>query len=302
MLDYPALQAVAAVIREGSFERAAAGLGVTASAVSQRVRALEDRLGTLLIIRGAPCRATPAGEAVCGHMDAVRLLEHDALRQLPALAHAADKAGAATVVRIAVNGDSLGTWFPEAAARFAEAAGPDVRLDLIVEAEAHTAERLRAGEVLAAVTADPAPAPGCRTLPLGSLVYAATATPAFVRRWFTDGVTAEALARAPGLRFDRRDHLQARWALAAAGAAELAAPHYAPATQAFVDLVLAGLGWGMNPLAIAEPHLAAGRMLDLAPEVHLPVPLYWQHVRLASPVIETLTREVRATARRRLTP
>ena len=51
MLDYSALSALAAVIREGSFERAAQSLHVTPSAVSQRIRLLEERLGCALVVR-----------------------------------------------------------------------------------------------------------------------------------------------------------------------------------------------------------------------------------------------------------
>ncbi len=75
MLDYGSLAAVAAVVREGSFDRAAIALGVTASAVSQRVRALEERLGSVLIVRGQPCTATSAGARICAHVERVRLLE-----------------------------------------------------------------------------------------------------------------------------------------------------------------------------------------------------------------------------------
>lgn len=303
MLDYPALEAVAAVIREGSFERAAAALGVTPSAVSQRVRGLEDRLGVLLVIRGAPCRPTPAGSTVCAHVAAVALLENDALGQLPPLALSQSSAAAAsTVIRVAVNADSLGAWFPEVVAGFAAAVGPRVRLDLVVDAEQHTAERLRAGEVLAAVTAEPAPAPGCRTRPLGALSYVAAASGDFAARRFPNGVTKEALAVAPTLRFDRRDDLQLRWARETFGATELAASHYAPTTQAFVDLALLGVGWAMNPIQLVQAHLSSGRLVDLAPGRRLDVPLYWQHVRLGSTLLERLTQEAMAVARRSLRP
>ena len=52
------LAALAAVIRTGSFERAAQQLHVTPSAVSQRVKLLEERLGTILVVRSCPCGST----------------------------------------------------------------------------------------------------------------------------------------------------------------------------------------------------------------------------------------------------
>ena len=94
--------------------------------------------------------------------------------------------------------------------------------------EAHTAERLRAGEVLAAVTSDPEPVQGCKTLRLGGQTYLACASPAYVQRHFAAGVSPDALARAPYLRFGRRDRLQARWAKEAHGV-ELKGPvHWVP--------------------------------------------------------------------------
>ena len=294
MIDYPALAALAAVLREGSFERAAASLGVTPSAVSQRVRGLEERLGAVLVIRGSPPQPTEAGARLAAHLERVRLLETEVAAALPALG-AGHGPG---TLRVAVNADSLATWFPPAAAAFA--AGSGALLDLLLEDEEHTAARLRSGEVLAAVTTDPAPVQGCRTIRLGALRYAATASPGFVAQHFPAGVTPAALDRAPLLRFDRRDGLQARWARAALGVERLAAPaHWVPSSTGFVDMALHGLGWGMNPLVLAAPHLAAGRLVALTPH-RLDVVLYWQAARLGEGLLQRLTREVVAAARQAL--
>lgn len=293
MLDYASLAALAAVIREGSFERAAAVLGVTPPAVSQRVKALEERLGTVLVVRGQPCTATATGGRLCAHAERVRLLEGEMAADLPGLAAMA--APGPVSLRVAVNADSLGTWFLPAAAAFAEATG--TLLDFVLDAEEHTTERLRSGEVLAAVTADPVPVQGCRTVPLGALRYVATASPGFVARYFAGGIGAESLAQAPALRFDRRDRLQLRWAEAVAGQAVIGPVHWIPSTQGFIDAALAGLGWGMNPVALAAQHLGAGRLIELVPGQRLDVPLHWQHARLGARLIDRLTRDVVAAAR-----
>ncbi len=298
MLDYGALAALAAVVREGSFDRAAARLGVSPSAVSQRVRALEERVGAALIVRGQPPVPTETGARLCAHVERVRLLEGELAGALPAIAGAAPD-GRVTL-RIAVNSDSLATWFVPAAARFAERTG--ALLDLVLEDEEHTAARLRSGEVLAAVSADPVPVSGCRILPLGALRYVATASPAFMRRHFAGGVSAATLARAPVLRFDRKDELQARWARERLGITLDAPTHWAPSTAAFLDASLAGLAWMLNPLILAGAHLAAGRLVELMPESPLDVPLYWQQARLGAKLLDALTREVAAEARQRLVP
>ena len=148
MLDYSALSALAAVIREGSFERAARTLHVTPSAISQRIRLLEERVGCALVVRGQPCRATDTGRRLCQHIDRVRLLEQELQGTLPALA----PEGIARVpLPVAVNADSLATWFAPAIATFAAQA--PVLMEVAVDDETHTAEWLRSGAVLAAVTA-----------------------------------------------------------------------------------------------------------------------------------------------------
>jgi LysR family transcriptional regulator (chromosome initiation inhibitor) len=120
MLDYPALAALAAVIREGSFERGAQALGVTPSAVSQRVRGLEEKLGTVLVQRGQPCVPTELGRTLCSHFDQVRLLEADLD---PALKPRLAGNETTPTIRLAVNADSLATWFPDAVTRFVRATG-----------------------------------------------------------------------------------------------------------------------------------------------------------------------------------
>lgn len=295
MLDYPLLAALAAVIREGGFDRAAAVLGVTPSAVSQRIRALEDRVGAALVVRSQPPVPTETGARLCAHVERVRLLEGELAADLPGLAGQGPPA-----LPVAVNADSLGSWFLPAAARFSEATG--ALLHLLLDDEEHTAARLRSGEVLAAVTADPAAVPGCRTRPLGALRYVACASPAFIARHFPQGVTAAALTHAPVLQFDRKDGLQARW-LRRHLDLPLAAPtHQLPSTQGFLDACLLGLGWALHPLPLAAAPLAEGRLVELLPGAALEVPLHWQHARLGARLLEALTREVAAEARRCLIP
>ncbi|WIJ25869.1 LysR family transcriptional regulator ArgP [Devosia sp. RR2S18] len=290
MLDYPALAAVATVINEGTFERAATVLGITPSAVSQRVRGLEERLGTVLIIRGQPCRPTKMGRTLTAHFDRVRLLETELGPDLMPDREEQRR----HPLKVAVNSDSLATWFPEAARAFGHAAGTP--LDLVLDDEAHTAERLRSGEVVAAVTAETGEVQGCRKIPLGSLPYAACASPAFVARFFPHGVNAQRLAEAPCLRFDQRDSLQARW-VRNTFSIELDAPIYSvPSTQAFIDLAGAGLAWGMQPLILAEPHLAAGTLVELLPDTRMAVALNWIVARLPVKSLDRLTDAVRSTA------
>ena len=299
MLDYLSLSAVAQVVREGSFERAARALHVTPSAVSQRVKQLEDRLGLALIVRGSPCVATEAGAWLCRHVEQVGMLEQELHRAMPALG-ALDEGSRHLTLRMAVNADSLATWFVPALAAFS--AGEPALVDLSVDDETHTAEWLRTGTVLAAVTSNPKASQGCRSIALGRMRYRATASPAFKKKYFPRGVTAKALAEAPSLTFSRKDKLQAQWLQAVCGHPVEVPRHWLPSTQAFVAASVAGMGWGMNPATLVAPHLRDGSLVELVRGAELQVPLYWHHVRLKIPLLERLTQAVVGAAREGLEP
>jgi LysR family transcriptional regulator, chromosome initiation inhibitor len=287
MWDYAALSALEAVVREGSFDRAARALHVTPSAVSQRIRGLEERVGCALVVRGQPCQATDMGRQLCQHVERVRLLEQDLAGQTPQLRSEGD---ARVNLSVAVNADSLATWFAPAVARFG--AEYPVWLNLAVDDQDHTAEWLRTGAVLAAVTASAAAPAGCSVRPLGAMRYRAVASPAIMARYFANGVTAEALAQAPSLVFNTKDELQDRWVQRLLGR-RLALPgHTLPSAQAFVTAGLAGMGWALHPEALIAQHLSDGHLQELRPDSPLDIPLYWQQARATSAVLAGLTEVV----------
>jgi LysR family transcriptional regulator (chromosome initiation inhibitor) len=293
MLDYALLSALAAVVRTGSFERAAQQLNVTPSAVSQRIKLLEERIGAVLVIRGQPCLATEAGQRLCQHVEQVALLESSLRQTLPGL----QPESRPVTLRIAVNADSLATWFIPA---MAETDG--FLFDLVVDDQDHSAEWLQRGEVVAAVTSYGKPIQGCNCHPLGSLRYLATASPGFVARWLPDGMNVRSAALAPCLVFNRKDQLQAVWLRRALGTDVRPPVHWLPSSQAFVDAALAGLGWGMNMEAVVREHVRSGRLVAFEPSEPLEVPLYWQQSRIVGPLLGHLTRAVLTTARAMLAP
>ena len=297
MLDTALIATVAAVIREGSFERAALALHVTPSAVSQRIRIIEDRVGAVLIIRGQPCAATEAGARLCRHADTVLMLEEGLRREMPSLAPASGPGGQARV-RVAINADSLGTWFMAALQSFQ---GPGSALiDLVVDDQDKTSDWLRRGHVLAAVTSLASPVQGCRSRKLGLLRYCACASPQFVQRWFAAGLTVDAFATAPSLVFDHNDRLQQQWVRRLLRKEVVLPAHRIPSTQGFVDATVAGIGWAMNPLQLVADHLESGRLVELALDRRLDVALYWQQVKLPLPELDRLRQNVLAVADRAL--
>lgn len=291
MLDYALLDAMAAVVRTGSFDKAAQQIGVTPSAISQRVKLLEERLGTGLIVRGQPCTATLAGKRLCRHVEEIGLMEHSLRAELGDLL----PAGRSPTIRIAVNADSMATWFMPALA------GLEGRLfDLVLDDENNTAEWLRRGEVSAAVSTAPGPVQGCGSRALGAQTYIATASPSFMQRWFTAGVTPESLAEAPCITFNTKDELQDQWLVETFGQRITRPSHWIPSSHGFVDASLAGLGWGMNPVALVEGHLAAKRLLEMVPGRPLSVPLYWHWSRAVESGLRDLTASIVRVARGRL--
>lgn len=297
MIDYPALRVLLAVVQTGSFEKAAAILNVTPSAVSQRIKQLEERLGTALVLRGTPCTATEKGDWLCRHMENVGMLESELLEHLPDLSDR-DSPEQQVTLRIATSADSLGTWFLEAMADFSKSS--NYLLNISVDDQDHTAEWLERGRVIAAVTSMEKPVAGCRRYSLGALRYHATASPEFVRRYFPDGVTPQALARAPSITFNQKDRLQADW-IRRTFATDVNAPtHWLPATQGFLDAALLGMGWGMNPIHLTDHHIKAGRLVELISGTPLDVVLYWQISRLAADRLTGLTQKVIEVARRSL--
>lgn len=292
-IDAQLAATVAMVIDEGSFEAAARRLHVTQSAISQRIKTLEQQIGRAVVVRSRPVRATEAGEALVRLARQVALLEHDTVAAF-GLGDAAAADAPRVRVPLAVNADSMATWFLAPLARVARQHPIDV--DLHRDDQDYTARMLESGEVMAAVTSEADPVGGSAVTPLGVLEYRAMATAGFVARWFADGVTVDALSRAPFVDFDRRDALQQGW-LRARGVEPWQVPrHYVPASHDFSEAVRLGLGWGLIP----APHVTDG-LIELG-EPRIRVPLYWQQWNLRSPLLDAIAEEVAAEAARVLEP
>lgn len=286
MFDPAQLAALASVHRRGAFDLAASELGVTQSAVSQRIRALEDRVGVLLIRRGTPSQATEIGLRLIRHFEEVQLLAQTVMADLP-ISHTRP-----VLLRIAVNADSLATWVIPALAQM-----QGMLFDLVIDDQDYSQEWLRRGEVAAAVTGHPGPLQGCDTVALGALRYRATASQEFMARWFPQGVSAEALSKAPALTFSDKDRLQAQWVdERRLGGPATFPSHFLGSSHGFVEACLHGLGWGLNPEPLVKDHLATGRLVELVPDTALDVGLYWQFARLTGTAIAPLTKAVREAA------
>ena len=285
MVDYKLLMALAAVIEHAGFERAASNLGLSQSAVSQRIKLLEARLGTAVLVRSAPPQATAAGQRLLNHVQQVRLLERDLQADLPQMADAAGR----TRLRVALNADSLATWWAAAVSAWCER--ERVLLDLQVEDQDVGLRRMRSGEVAACLCAAEQPVAGARSLLLGQMPYLAVASPAFVQRHFPQGVAAADVARIPAVVFGSDDRLQHRFVqqLGVTGEFDY---HLCPSSEGFVRMLEAGVGWGMVPALQVTEELETGRLLQLLPGQTLEVPLYWHYWRSGGQLLAGLTDEL----------
>ncbi len=297
--DPAALECLAAIVEEGGFERAAQRLNVTQSAVSQRLRALEAQVGSVLIVRSRPLKPTSAGQLLLKHTKQLRLLRADLERDLQELAPSAP-GGAREDERIAIaiNADSIATWAMDALHDLARQRLP---IEIIVDDQDFTQEWLRSGQVLGCVTTLKQALRGCKVVPLGAMRYVAVASPGLAARHLPQGLTPHNFRDVPFLSFNRKDDMQSEFIMRAFGLKRVALHHlFVPSSEGQVRAVIAGWGAGVVPELLARPALASGALVDLAPGHALPIQLYWHCWNLESEVLDSLTEALMATAARSL--
>ena len=288
IFDPDALECLAAIVEEGGFERAAQRLSITQSAVSQRLRALEAQVGTVLVVRSRPLRPTSAGYLLLKHAKQVRLLRADLERDLRELAPGvAGGTQEEERIAIAVNADSIATWALPALHPLAQ---QGVALEIITDDQDFTHEWLREGQVLGCVTTVKQALRGCKVLPLGAMEYVAVAQAAYARERLPQGLSAHNFRATPFVAFNRKDDLQADFVGKALGLKRLSLHQlFVPSSEGQVRAVLAGWGVSVVPELLVRGLLAQGQLVDVAPRTRLPVQLWWHCWNLESAVLDQLT-------------
>lgn len=284
------LRTLTAVVAEGSFEHAALELGISQSAVSQRIKALESSIGRPVVQRSSPVVPTPIGQSLLRHAKALELLESELDSELERQRHS-------DALEIAANAETLSIWFAEALALASERTGRS--FTVVRDDEGHTAQRLKtSGTIVAAVSAQSQPAQGCVATALGAIEYRAVASPTFVERW---GLThsLDGLGAAPVMQFDQKDSMQLAF-LADQGQQCTGKQHFYPSSSGFAAAIAAGMGWGLVPVQQIAG-LPAGAVVPLNDAI-IRVDLYWHVWRIDASVLTELTDSVREIARSRLAP
>ena len=231
MFDYKLIEAMAVVVAEGGFDKAARALHLTQSAVSQRVKLLEEQAGQVLLVRSTPPTVTPAGRRMLRHYLQVKKLEDDLQDDFVSPANRGF-----TALAIGVNADSLATWFPEAVAAFIR--DEKVTLDIRTDDQEQTHRMLKDGEVAGCLSSREQPMMGCRRTYLGRMDYRMFAAPDFVQRWFSGGFRREAVSTAPALIFNRKDDLHNKLFSRSLGEIPASPPaHYIPSSEKFAHSI-----------------------------------------------------------------
>ena len=297
--DPAALECLAAIVEEGGFERAAQRLNVTQSAVSQRLRALEAQVGSVLIVRSRPLKPTSAGQLLLKHTKQLRLLRADLERDLQELAPSAPGGSREDErISIAINADSIATW---AMGALHDLVRQRLPLEIIADDQDFTQEWLRSGQVLGCVTTLKQALRGCKMVPLGAMHYVAVASAEFASKHLPQGLTPHNFRDVSFLSFNRKDDMAAEFVARAFGLKRVALNHlFVPSTEGQMRAVSAGWGVGVMPELLARGPIADGSLIDLVPGRSLPIQLYWHCWNLESELLDALTDALKATAARTL--
>jgi LysR family transcriptional regulator (chromosome initiation inhibitor) len=296
MLDYKLVEAVSAVIRLGSFEKAAQELGMTQSAVSQRIKLLEERIAQPLVVRSKPIKPTEAGQRLFRHYQHVNMLENEILYDLP---DSPDSSGFKNV-SLAVNADSLATWF----IRVSEVLFLDYDLltDISVSDKIETLDMLKQGTVMAAVSTMDKRIQGCKVQTLGAMRYIPVARLDFIQRYFSEGVTPSALKKAPCVVYSRDDELHQKFLKKnyriSAGEYPM---HVMPSSEGFVNVTRTGMAYALVPENQVKPYLENGELVQVCDKEVLR-PLYLHYHNIDSNMLKSVVSITQAIAQMELKP
>lgn len=294
MLDYKLIEALAMVAREGSFEKAAKALYLTQSAISQRIKLLEELMGQVLIARTTPSQVTSAGRKLLKHYLQVKRLEDELMGEI---GEHADKGFAS--IAVGINADSLAIWFLDAIQSFL--LEEQVLLDIRVADQEQTHRLLKDGEVMGCLSTQEQPMQGCLVEYIGQMNYHMVAAPRFAAEWFPDGFNIKDVHGAPALIFDRKDDLHYKFLHQAFGDVPASIPtHYMPSVEKYAEFIALGLAYGMLPDQQSKPLLRTGEIVDLSPDCHVPVKLYWHCWSLKSKLLKKFTQQLTLGAKTRL--
>lgn len=283
------LSALREVEREGSFEGAARSLGLTAPAISHRIKCLEESAGGILLVRGTPVVPTEMGRLLCRHAEVGNALDHLVKKNLAT--SLVDNRNTKLNIKIVIDDHSLASWFFNVLKSVLEKY-PDWVFDIHTCPLDKIHQEINAGKSLIGITDSKKSPNGFSSIPLGSQIYRAVASPKFVDTYFSEGVTTATLSKAPTLRYNNRDDLRLEWAEKVTGEVPNPPTHLLPTSHCFIPACLADIGWCMCPSSMVDHLIDNGRLVELIPNTGLSKKLYWQYSCAIKKICEPLTNSI----------
>lgn len=291
MIDYRGIEALYTVQKLQNFELAAKKLFITQSAVSQRIKGLEDYYGEPVLIRTLPYRPTKLGRQLIAHYKKISLLEEELDEELRAIK-------VTPVISIAINRDSLETWFLDV---IEGEVFRDVILDIIADDQELTLNYLKNGTVSACLSTSENEILGGKAAFLGNMQYVLVASPDFVKRYFSSKDPVKNLQNAPALKFDQNDYLHERYLekYFSINGTELKY-NVVPSVKGFKKFALLGYGYALIPKIDILQELKQKKLIQLFPDKTWNIPLYWHYWAVQSKLYQKFNADLIRLAKQRL--
>lgn len=280
MIDYEAIRALEAILEYQSFEKASKSIGITQSAITQRIQGFESFLGERLLIRKTPYKPTATGQAYLGLLRKVKILESEIE------SNSSNK----PIIKIAINRDSLDLYFldiisdKECAEAFA--------LEIIADNQDNTLEYLKSGQVDMCISSESKAIPKHVSTHIGDMEYCLVCSPQFHMKYFKNKTTKEILANAPLVIFDKNDKLQHNFLKENYGVEPMSSISQMPSVQSFKIAIIGGYGYGFVPLLDIQQELKQKKVLEIFPSKKLKVPLYLHQWEYQKDYIKMFTKKL----------
>ncbi|WP_191601664.1 LysR family transcriptional regulator ArgP [Marinomonas algicola] len=291
MIDFKGLSAFIAVIENSSFERAANQLCITQSAVSQRLKHLEESIGKALVIRSPQIKATAAGHALLKYSHSLGQIERELIREI-----APKQQLDWLKISIATNSDTLATWLLGTLAPWCTE--NKVLLDLKVDDQDQTHELLKTGEVLGCISSIEQASQGCVSESLGVVHYHCVVSPSFKKEYFSKGINKERFKKAPAVVFNQKDRLQSLYLQQYFDIdASQQLQHFIPSSEAYIEWIKLGMGFGMAPKMQVQQMLDSGELVLLTPDKPVAIALFWHQSRIKTLLSQSLSKQIVSAAK-----
>lgn len=279
MLDYPAIAALVAVIETQGFQSAADKLFITQSAVSQRIKSLENYYGEPVLIRSLPYQPTKLGLMLLGHYKRITILEDSLQENITTQNYI-------PTISIAISRDSLETWFVPVIKEIKTL--PSIKLEIIADDQELTLSYLQRGLVSACASTIHKQLSGCKAKFMGYFNYVLVSSPEFKKKYFPKNKSIEDnLLKAPTVIFDNKDKLHEEYLKYYFNFKDLNIEyHVIPSVKGFRLFVESGYACALIPELDILTELTQKKVVKIFPDKPWKMPMYWHSWSVENPIYQ----------------